>query len=111
MKKKIFTCLATIALVSFLWSSGVNAESVSFSWKPNTTDADFDHYNFYRGSKSGEYDDAINVGKDTFYVIELAKGTHYLAVKGVDTSGNESNALYEIKYVIPMSPVTGFGSP
>ena len=91
MKKKWFLWLATIALVSFLWSCSLEARSIE--WDANTDDAV--GYKIYYGDSSGNYQHVVDVGNKTTYLLsdlpDLPDNqVNYFALKAYDTSGNES---------------------
>ncbi len=77
--------------------TGFANKSVKISWDPNT-EADLAGYKVYYGTRSGQYDRVIDVGKVTQYRIDnLQPGkTYYFVVTAYDTANNESSPSKEV---------------
>lgn len=93
-------------LIFFIFLSNVilMAGSVTVSWDRNT-EADLAGYRVYYGTESRNYSTNIDVGLDTFTVIEnLQAGVaYYFAVTAYDTANNESDFSEEASIVLQSS--------
>lgn len=104
MKKKLFLCLAVVAMVSFLWSCQVEAVPVTLTWGANTEE-DLAGYEIHYGESAGNYIVSIVMPKTfTAYTIGgLEEGkTYYFALKAFDTSGNLSVFSDEASWLVPI---------
>lgn len=81
---------------SWLW-----AGSVTVSWNHNT-EADLAGYRVYYGTQSQNYQTTLDVGLDTFKVVDnLQEGVrYYFAVTAYDTANNESDFSEEVSIVL-----------
>jgi len=93
-------------LIFFIFLSNIvlMAGSVTISWDPNT-EADLAGYRVYYGTESRNYQVNVDVGLDTFKVIEnLQTGIrYYFAVTAYDTANNESDFSEEVSIVLQNS--------
>jgi subtilisin-like proprotein convertase family protein len=76
---------------------GYTSSSLGLTWGANT-ERDLGGYKIYYGTASGDYGDAIDVGRVTTYVLTgLTRGeTYYVAVRAYDRSKNESDYSDEV---------------
>jgi len=57
-----------------------------------------DLYRLHYGTRSGEYDDIVEVnGRESGHTLELAQGDYFLAMTAVDQEGNESGLSNEVR--------------
>ncbi len=92
----IFLAIFVLFSFSSLW-----AGSVTVSWNPNT-EADLAGYRVYYGTQSRNYQTTLDVGLDTFKVVNnLQNGVrYYFAVTAYDTANNESGFSEEVSIVL-----------
>ncbi len=79
--------------------TGAIGETVTVSWDQNSEE-DLSGYKIYYGTSSGSYNEALDVGNKTSFIINnLVIGTTYFfAVTAYDFSGNESNFSNEVNF-------------
>lgn len=92
----IWVLIGIIIQITITWAIGAEA---TVSWDANT-ESDLSGYKIYHGTSSGSYDDALDVGNKTSFIINnLVIGTTYFfAVTAYDFSGNESNFSEEVNF-------------
>ncbi len=66
-------------------------------WDPNKEN-DLAGYKVYFGTRSGQYDQAIDVGKITKWQFNFQPGKYHFAVTAYDHSGNESAFSKEVVF-------------
>ncbi len=88
--------IGLIFCILVTWAIGAEA---TVSWGANS-ESDLSGYKIYSGTSSGSYDDALDVGNKTSFIINnLVIGTTYFfAVTAYDSSGNESNFSEEVSF-------------
>ncbi len=88
--------LSSILLV-FILSFMTSPDTVTVSWSANT-ESDLAGYRIYYGAFSGKYDNEIDVGNVTSFVIrDIEDGTTYFfALTAYDDSSNESGFSDEV---------------
>jgi hypothetical protein len=94
--------LLALSLVFLLFgpTSFLDAADVTLSWTPNI-ESDLAGYKVYHGTTSRIYGTAVDIGKQTSYVVTgLGLGTHYFALTAYDTSGAESGFSNEVSKVL-----------
>ncbi len=114
MRKLCLVLSTALLLFFFLLLSPALAAQVQLAWDAPTTNADntpltdLAGYKIYYGQASGSYDDVIDVGNVTSFVVSgLVEGkTYYFAATAYDFSGNESDFSNEVSFTIP-GPVAG----
>ena len=90
-----------LGVLVLFFSSFVQAGSVTVSWDPNTEN-DLAGYRVYYGTESRNYQTSVDVGLDTFKVVDnLQTGIrYYFAVTAYDTANNESDFSEEVSIVL-----------
>ncbi len=70
---------------------------IKLAWDPNT-ESDVAGYKVYYGTSSGNYENAVDIGNTTEYLLSgLTKGqTYYISVTAYDTASNESGFSNEV---------------
>jgi hypothetical protein len=70
---------------------------LKLAWDPNT-ESDVSGYKIYYGTTSGSYENSVDVGNSTEYVLSgLSKGqTYFIAVTAYDGTSNESSFSNEV---------------
>jgi hypothetical protein len=98
--KFLFFLLLTI-LFSNLGQQGHCAQ-VSLTWDPNS-ESDLAGYKIYSGTQSGTYQNNIDVGNVTTYILNgLTLGqTYYIVATAYNTQGLESGFSNELVYTVP----------
>jgi len=97
-----------------VFSSVASGAEIRIAWDPNT-EPDLAGYKVYWGKTSRTYEESIDVGNVTTYVLSgLTKGeTYFIAVTAYDTENNESDFSNEVsgaaweptqRYVITTDP-------
>ncbi|MCC7375188.1 MAG: tandem-95 repeat protein [Verrucomicrobiales bacterium] len=78
--------------------------NVQLAWDANP-ETNLQSYRLYRGTSSGNYDAATNVGLQTIAEVSgLVDGqTYYFAVSAINQSGLESGRSVEIAYQVPLN--------
>jgi len=97
--KKSFATRLLIMTSLFFSTAFVFAETATVSWDANT-ESDLSGYKIYYGTSSGNYDDVLDVGNTTSFIINnLAVGTTYFfVVTAYDFSANESGFSGEVSF-------------
>ncbi len=74
-----------------------DAGVIKLAWDPNT-ETDVAGYKVYYGTSSGNYENAVDIGNSTEYLLSgLSKGqTYYIVVTAYDTASNESGFSNEV---------------
>ncbi len=93
----IFCVIAILAL----WVSCLPAETVRVRWDANG-ESDLSGYKIYYGTSSGSYDDVIDVGNVTSFLIDslVVKTNYFFTLTAYDSSGNESSFSEEVKHFV-----------
>ncbi len=75
---------------------------VSLTWDPNS-ESDLAGYKIYSGTQSGNYQNRIDVGNVTTYILNgLTLGlTYYIAATAYNSQGLESGFSNEVIYTVP----------
>ncbi|MFX0202564.1 MAG: CFI-box-CTERM domain-containing protein [Candidatus Hodarchaeota archaeon] len=97
--------LAVSLFLLALFPAHLSASSLTLAWDPNT-EPDLAGYKVYYGTRSGDYDDAIDVGDVIQYTVwGLEPETrYYLALTAYDTSWNESDFSWEVSGITGDDP-------
>ncbi len=97
--KKSFATRFLIITSLFFSTAPAFAETATVSWDANTEN-DLSGYKIYYGTSSGSYDDVLDVGNTTsFLVNNLVVGTTYFfVVTAYDFSNNESGFSGEVSF-------------
>jgi len=84
-------------MVSAAEQSSSGLWSATVSWDANT-ERDLSGYKIYYGTSSGNYDDVLDVGNTTSFIINRLKDmrTYFFAVTAYDLSENESAFSSEV---------------
>jgi len=105
-KTQIVTCILLVSLALLaLFPSRLAASVLTLAWSPNT-EYDLAGYKVYYGTRSRDYDAAIDVGDVSQYTVRgLEPETrYYLALTAYDTWGNESDFSGEVSDVSNPDP-------
>ena len=96
LKKSFATSLLIITSLFFSIAPAF-AETATVSWDANTEN-DLSGYKIYYGTSSGSYDNVLDVGNTTSFVINnlVAGTTYFVVVTAYDFSRNESGFSDEV---------------
>ncbi|MED5622039.1 InlB B-repeat-containing protein [Ideonella sp. BN130291] len=103
------TCTVTIAgdlLVSAAFGTSStptpppSVHTVQLSWSP-AVEATVTGYKVYHGTQSGVYTDSFASAVTSTSYSTSVSGSHFFAVRAVDTNGNESPSSAEVSIAIP----------
>jgi hypothetical protein len=99
-----FILAASLFLLA-LFHARLSAASLTLAWDPNT-EPDLAGYKIYYGTRSEDYDVAIDVGHVMQYTVwGLEPETrYYLALTAYDTSWNESDFSWEVSAITGDDP-------
>ncbi len=97
----------TIIILLF-WVACLPAGTVRVSWDAVTTNqdgtlcTDLSGYRIYYGTSSGSYDDVIDVGNVTSFLIDglVVETNYFFTMTAYDLSGNESSFSEEVKHFV-----------
>ncbi len=98
---KFLSFLVLTILFSNLGPPGHCAQ-VTLTWDPNS-ESDLAGYKIYSGTQSGNYQNKIDVGNVTTYILNgLTSGpTYYIAATAYNAQGLESGFSNEVIYTVP----------
>ncbi len=75
-------------------------EDITVRWDPNTN-PDHSHYIVSHGrTRGGPYANSYTIDAVSFTFTSLAEGDHYVVIRSVDSTGNESSDSTEIKFQV-----------
>ncbi|MHC4687385.1 MAG: CFI-box-CTERM domain-containing protein [Planctomycetota bacterium] len=104
-RQTIGSILAASLFLLALFPPRLSASSLTLAWDPNP-EPDLAGYKVYYGTRSGDYDVAIDVGDAIQYTVwGLEPETrYYLALTAYDTSWNESDFSWEVSAITGDDP-------
>ena len=97
----------SIVLFSLFLTSKVFAGELVVSWNPNSEE-DLKGYKIHYGNSSGNYNNTIDVGKVTTYIVSnINEGIiYYFVLTAYDEAGNESEYSDEVFAFIERNDAT-----